>query len=756
MEESIYLIIAIVLVLLAVSDLIVGVSNDAVNFLNSALGSKVAPLRVILIVAAVGVVFGATSSSGMMEVARSGIFNPQAFYFSDVMLIFLAVMTTDIILLDLFNTFGLPTSTTVSVVSELLGAAVAVATVKIVRNSESLSDLPTYINSGKVLAIFSAILVSVVISFTVGAIVQYFSRLLFTFNYNRTMKYYGAVWGGIALTSITYFILIKGAHGFSFLDSAQKIWLDHHTMKILIASLVFWSVILQIFYWLFKINILRFIVLSGTFALAMAFAGNDLVNFIGVPLAGLESFITFHSSGASPDGMLMTSLQGKIPTPTMYLLIAGLIMVITLWLSKKAKSVVKTTLDLSDQEEINERFESSMFARTVVRETLRINKLINRILPPSTKRAIELRFDSKPFRKYVEKNPGVSFDLIRASVILVVSAILIALGTSMTLPLSTTYVTFMVAMGTSLADGAWGRESAVYRITGVVTVISGWFFTFISAFTLTFIIALIFTWTSYIGMILMLALAIFIIVKTHVFHNKKLKEEKHEEETASILSLDSDSIYERCSNDVVSLILAALKTYNKTINGLIGEKRKKLREDVKSIKYLLKEAKLLKKEVPITLQKLTEEAYESGHYYIEVIDHLREMLHCVSFIVNPAHDHVDNNHSPLNQFQTESLQELSKDIKTYVDEVVSSITKSKYTDSSAIIASSVGINEKINKIRKKQLKNIKKDAGSTRTNMLFLDILGETKGYVLNINGLYKSFQDFAEENKKKAFKKVF
>ena len=510
-----------VLFILAISDLIVGVSNDAVNFLNSAIGAKVAPLRVILIVAAAGILVGTTFSSGMMEVARKGIFYPGSFTFYNIMIIFIAVMLTDVLLLDLFNTFGLPTSTTVSIVFELLGGAVGIAIVTISARGESLSEMGNYINSGKALAIISGILVSVVVAFSVGTVVQYFSRMLFTFNFTRTMKYFGAIWGGIALTFITYFILIKGAKGTSFMSSEDIQWIVTHTALILGASLIAWTLIFQLLYWMFKFNVLKFIVLAGTFALAMAFAGNDLVNFIGVPLAGFASFKIFASAqNASADTFLMSSLAGQIKTPTLYLVIAGLIMVITLWLSRKARSVVKTTLQLSDQDIVDERFESSLVARSVVRQALRISKAVQVIVPNSALRKIEKRFDLKPFRAYIKQNPGVSFDLIRASVNLVVASILIAFATSLKLPLSTTYVTFMVAMGSSLADGAWGRESAVYRITGVVAVIGGWFFTALCAFTVSLIIALILYWSNLLGLLVLIPLAIFLVVKTHAFHSK--------------------------------------------------------------------------------------------------------------------------------------------------------------------------------------------------------------------------------------------
>ncbi|NCC72897.1 MAG: phosphate permease, partial [Sphingobacteriia bacterium] len=488
---DIYLIIVIVLIAFAISDLIVGVSNDAVNFLNSAIGSKVAPMYVIMIIASVGVAIGATFSSGLMEVARSGIFHPGEFTFSEIMVIFLAVMVTDIILLDLFNTFGLPTSTTVSIVFELLGSAVAVSVIKIYASSESLAELGKYINSAKALAIISGILLSVIISFTIGAIVQYFARLIFTFSYEKTLRYYGSIFGGLAITTITFFMIIKGAKGASFITEGMAQWLETHTFHIIVYGFIAWTALLQLLHWLFNVSIPKVIVLFGTFALAFAFAGNDLVNFIGVPLAGFESYKSFVATpGASPDTFFMGSLSHPIHTSTIYLLSAGIVMVITLWFSKKARSVVATSVDLSRQNTGEERFGASPLSRAIVRSSMALSKTFSGIIPDLIKSRIDKRFQiPKSIKKSGQSKDAASFDVIRASVNLVVAAALIALGTSLKLPLSTTYVTFMVAMGTSLADRAWGRDSAVYRVQGVFSVIGGWFLTAIVAFTVSFIIA---------------------------------------------------------------------------------------------------------------------------------------------------------------------------------------------------------------------------------------------------------------------------
>ncbi len=457
--------------------------------------------------------------------------------------------------------------------------------------------------------------------------------------------------------------------------------------------------------------------------------------------------------GASVTEFMMGSLAGKVQTPTMFLLIAGLIMVITLWLSRKAKSVVKTTLNLSDQDSVDERFNSSAFARSLVRQALLVNKTVQIVVPNRVLRWVEKRFDTKAFKASVRENPGVSFDLIRASVNLVVASILIAFATSLKLPLSTTYVTFMVAMGTSLADGAWGRESAVYRISGVVTVVGGWFFTAFSAFTVALLVALVLYWTHLYGLILVIPLVVFLLVKSHILHGKKAEKEIKEVEKYRIKTADGEGVYETCSENVTSLLMATSNSLTNAVDFLIREKRKKLKENKKIVKELNKQAKSLKKEVPKTLQQLTEESFESAHSYIEVIDYMREMMHCLSHIVNPSFDHVDNNHSPLTEQQRESLTEVSTLIESYITDLVASISNSDFSTNEYMIEKSHNISDLITKIRKKHLKSIKKEPVSTRTNMLFMDILSEAKNLSLHMNNIYKAFRDFSENNSKQTLK---
>lgn len=740
---TIYITLIGILVLLAISDLVVGVSNDAVNFLNSAIGSKAAPFKIIMIVAALGILVGATFSGGMMEVARKGIFHPQEFYFSEIMFIFLAVMVTDVILLDLFNTFGLPTSTTVSIVFELLGAAVAISIIKLANLPEdSTKELGDFINSGKALAIIFGILLSVVVAFSIGAIVQYFTRLLFSFNYKKRLKYIGGLWGGFAITAITYFILIKGAKGASFMTEEMKLLIQNNTLLILLGSFVFWSVLLQLLNWLVNLNILKLVVLVGTFSLAMAFAGNDLVNFIGVPLAGIESFKAFAANpGADPNLFLMDSLQGKVQTPTFYLLIAGLIMVLTLWFSKKAKGVVKTTLDLSRQGEGNERFGSSAVSRSLVRSSLNLGKYINYIVPVRVQNKIQKQFE--PYKEVPHsKEEAPAFDLIRASVNLVVASILIAFATSLKLPLSTTYVTFMVAMGTSLADKAWGRESAVYRITGVLSVIGGWFFTALSAFTVAFLLALLFYWGGIFTIGLMVIIACIVMYKTHAIHKSK---EFEKSQTESLEEISEENIVDRCNLTVSTTVLKVNKFYKEAIDGIINEDLKKLKQVSKEVNNLNLYAKGLKDDLNFTISKLHEDSVETGHFYVQVLDYLRELAHNINFIVKPCYEHVDNNHKNLIEVQVEELKLLQNEVDRILVNVKDMIVSNNYEQIDDIINLQQDLLLKLASIKKKQIKRIKREEVGTKNSLLYFTLTNETKNLLLNTVNLLKSQRDFTE-----------
>lgn len=742
--ETFYLIIIVVLFLLAISDLVVGVSNDAVNFLNSAVGSKAAHFKLILGVAALGVIIGCTFSSGMMEVARKGIFHPEHFYFSELILLFLAVMVTDVILLDAFNTFGMPTSTTVSIVFELLGAAVALSIIKIYTGSGDLG-MAEYINSGKALAIISGILLSVVIAFSAGVIIQYLTRLLFSFDYEKRLKYFGAIWGGIAIAAITYFMLIKGSKGASFMDDSLKDAINNNTFLIISLSFVAWTVILQLMIWFTKLDILKLIVLVGTFALAMAFAGNDLVNFIGVPLAGYNSYeIWSQSGGIAPDGLLMDGLAGKVPTPTFLLLLAGLIMTITLWTSKKARSVVKTSLDLGRQYEGAERFASYPVSRSLVRNFAKVATFVNDSLPANFKTAVSNQFDQRPFVAK-QANLGTeapSFDLIRASVTLVVASILIAIGTNLKLPLSTTYVTFMVFMGTSLADGAWGRESAVYRVSGVLSVIGGWFFTALAAFTVAFVFANIFYFGGTIAIVVVLIIAALIIYRSHKYHDKRMEEQAAFEKGLEEDTLSRAKIIELSTANLKKVFDGIKVLLNKTLEGLAKEDLTKLNATYQEFKDFRIQVEKMKQRANKAVDKVDDDQLEAVHLYILVADYLNEMATHVRNIIKPSLDHIDNNHKPLIASQIEELVEIQDKLNVRFDTIVEIFSAADSLGAKQLQEGLQTFVKAIRTFRKNQIKRIKNHEIGTRNSILYLNHLGEYRNLALFSNRIVKVFDE--------------
>lgn len=746
--DNIYLFFVIALFILAISDLVVGVGNDAVNFLNSAIGSKVAPYKVILAIAGAGVLVGTTFSSGMMEVARSGVFFPDQFYFNEIMILFLAVMITDIILLDTFNTFGLPTSTTVSIIFELLGAAVAVSLFKIYVSSDSIQDLGNYINSARALTIISGILLSVVVAFTVGAIVQFLSRVLFTFNFERNLPYFGALWGSLAITSIIYFILVKGASGSSFMTEQNVQWISDNTFLLLSSCFVVFAVISQILISLFKVNILRVIVLIGTFSIAMAFAGNDLVNFIGVPLAGYESYLFFiNDPTLDPTTYTMESLLEPVRTPTYFLLGAGIIMILALFFSKKARSVTQTEVDLARQTEGYERFSSSVFARTLVRKAMDFSQVLQKILPGSFFRFLDKRFDESlsKRRKKIRKDDA-HFDQVRASVNMFVASILIALATSLKLPLSTTYVTFMVAMGSSFSDRAWGRESAVYRITGVITVIGGWFFTAFTAFSAAFIFALFISWGGITAAIIAIIIAFGFVIRTNFIH-KRRSETKKKEEAKLTREWDEESVMKECKLNIKNTLLVVRDVHPGVINSFTREERKKLKKANKKIKDLNVYTKGLKKDVYITLKKLEEDYVDTGHHYVQVLDYLREIAHCLNFIIEPLYEHVENNHATTIPEQTKELTQLSSGMSELFGMILSIIESNDFEQMPKVIELNNALLDKIERIKLLQIKLIKAEKIGTRNSMVVFNLLTETKNVLLHTVNVLKSHRDFYLRN---------
>jgi phosphate/sulfate permease len=745
--EAYYILIIGVLFLLAVSILIIGVSNDAVNFLNSAIGSKAAPFPVILAIAGAGVMVGAVFSNGMMEVARKGIFHPEYFAFNEIMVIFLGVMLTNILLLDLFNTMGLPTSTTVSIVFGLLGAAMAVSIYKITSSNISIDKIGTYLNIESSVIIVMGIFLSVIIAFNVGLIVQWIVRMAFSFNLRGTSKYWTGLWGGFAITSILYFLLIKGAKGSTLITADMLTFIKDHTTRILLTSFAGWSVLFQILVMFTRVDILKITVLVGTFALAMAFAGNDLVNFIGVPLAGFESFKAFMASGGrDAGGFLMSALQKPVKTPLYFLIAAGIIMVLTLRFSKKSRSVTATTIDLSRQGEGSERFDSSSLARFIVRRTVEFGSGLEKILPAAVTGFVNSRFD--PERSGEDKPQKLAFDLVRASVNLVVASILIALGTSLRLPLSTTYVTFMVAMGTSLADGAWGRESAVYRITGVLTVIGGWFFTAVSAFIASFLIASLIFFGKFPVILILLGLSVFILLRTHAFHKRRSEKQTQLE---SEITQASPEVLRSCNEEVQSSIIKVSKILNLTYTNLFKENHKELKKLRKQAKHLSKDISQIHEDLPRTLKKFKETELECGHHYAHVVAYMKEMSNSLSHIIQPAFNHLDNNH-PLDKGQNETMKDFNNRVQDFFHYVVTLMKKRNLEDLSKLISRRDELIDLANDIFRSRIKILKKTHKGTKVTVTYMEMLVETKNLLLSVVQLVKAdfnlLESFTSTNK--------
>ncbi|HRX23100.1 MAG: inorganic phosphate transporter [Chitinophagales bacterium] len=654
---GIYIIFLVVLFILAISDLIVGVSNDAVNFLNSAIGAKVASRRTILIVAGLGIALGATFSSGMMEVARKGIFNPQMFMFDEIMVIFVAVMLTDILLLDFFNTFGLPTSTTVSIVFELLGSATAIAAYKIVTENGSWSSLGDYINQEQAIFIISGIFISVLVAFAVGLVVQYLTRLIFTFDYEKQMRKFGGIFGGIAITVIVDFILLKGAKGTSFMPASAVTWIEQNTMLINGVGFIVWTIVCQIAIVVFRMNILRFIVLLGTFALAMAFAGNDLVNFIGVPIAGLISYQHWAGSGVAPDALGMDFLATSVRTDTYLLVLAGTIMTLTLIFSRKARSVTATSVDLGRQGLGTERFRPNWLSRMIVGGSISLGNAGRSIMPGSVNKGIEKRFSNSDGLSGGEKDKP-AFDLVRASVNLMVAAVLIAFATSLKLPLSTTYVSFMVAMGASLSDRAWNRDSAVYRVAGVVNVIGGWFLTAIVAFSCSALVALFIINTGVIGLLLVGALVLFFVIRSSRIH-KKMEAEK-DESWAGIIDgnqIELDVLKTETAGYIRSTFKLIYDLYEDLIQTLEAEKSGHIDRYRKELKKLRKQVRDVQTSMYVRLQKLNTGG-DAGLRYVELMHELQNVQQPIQLIATMTIDHLRNFHHPVAESQLEELDKV--------------------------------------------------------------------------------------------------
>jgi len=734
--DNIYIVIVLVLLGLAALDLVVGVANDAVNFLNSSIGSKVAPLWLILTVASVGVIIGSLFSTGMMEIARSGVFYPEKFTFASIMMLFLAVMITDVILLDVFNTFGLPTSTTVSLIFELLGAAVAVSLFTIWQNNEVV-DLTQYINTGKALKIISGIFISVAISFAVGSIIMYISRLIFSFHYDKSFRYIGAIWGGIALTAIAYFAILKGLKSTTLISKESLTYLDEHTWTILSYTFIGMTALMALLQHVFKVKILTVIILSGTAALALSFAGNDLVNFIGVFMAGLSSYEyaqEFVAAGGNIDNLYMSRLTEAVVVDWRYLVGAGVIMVLALWFNKKSRSVTKTEVNLSRQGEGLEQFSSTGASRSLVRNALNVGRFVKYITPVKLTNFVESRF--KPLEK---KSPGdPSFDLIRASVNLTVAAMLISLGTSLKLPLSTTYVTFMVAMGTSLADRAWGRESAVYRITGVLTVISGWFLTAFVAFTVSALIAFALMYGGIYAIIGLILLVVFMLIQFTIVHKKRTAKDE-EKESAGSINNEQDLILS-CSSEMQQAIETTIRIYRSTLNGLFNEDRRLLNQLHKESDTLYRKYKNRRHyEVVPTLKRIETASVEVEQFYIQVIDYFYEISKSLKVMTESSYKYIDDNHEGFSKEQVSDLTRLSEQVIDVVTEFEKMIQSWDYSKFDNLLDKRHLIADYYAQATANQIKRAKSKASGTRNSILFLSLLNETKIIALQSSNLMKS-----------------
>lgn len=747
---DIYILMLVALTVLAIIDLVVGVSNDAVNFLNSAVGSKAISIKSILIIASVGVAVGAITSSGMMEVARKGIFNPAEFYFDEIMFIFLAVMITDVLLLDIFNSLGMPTSTTVSIVFELLGAAVAMALIKISNeDSETISNLGKYINSEKALLIISGILLSVFIAFIIGALVQFLSRLLYSFHFEKRKSYVNALFGGFAITAITYFIFVKGMKGTPFYDDIKYL-IEGKTFQIIVYGFIVWTLLSHFFISVFKVNILRFIVIIGTFSLAMAFAGNDLVNFIGVPIAAWNSYQEWDASGMAAHEFSMGVLADKVPSNPLLLLLAGLIMVATLWFSKKAKTVVETGINLSRQGLGHEKFQPTLVSRIVVRGAILFNQGISKIIPQNTLKWVDSKFQKPVIELPKDKSFELpAFDMVRASVNLFIAGILISIGTSLKLPLSTTYVTFMVAMGTSLADRAWGRESAVYRVAGVFNIIGGWFLTAFSAFTVAAVLAYIIYLGEIVSVSILLIIVLFLLGKSSIRHTKKAKEQKKKNymERAELITIKE--VINESSDHISEVVRRVNKLFTNVVKDLATHDLNKLSKTEKHVKKLNKEVNELKADVFYFIKSLDETSVKASRFYILVLGYLQDVTQSIEYISTISYNHVNNNHKHLKKPQIADLNAINHELKILLNRIEADFSEKSFDDLLIILDEKQNIFSHVSNSIDKQIARIRTEESSPRNTTLYFGILLETKDLISALMSLLQLYQEFYVQDKK-------
>ena len=746
--SAIYFLIVVFLLCLALFDLYVGVSNDAVNFLQSAVGARVAAFRTILFVASAGVILGAVMSSGMMDVARHGIMMPDRYAMSEVMVVFLAVMVTDVIVLDVFNSLGMPTSTTVSLVFELLGGTFILATIKMIGDETlTYNDL---LNSDKALSVIIAIFVSVAIAFVFGTIVQWISRVVFTFNYKKHMKYSVAIFGGIAFTALSYFIFLKGVVKSAYIPEATRTWIEANTQMLLVATFVASAIAMEVLH-LLRINVFKFVVLMGTFALAMAFAGNDLVNFIGVPLAGLDAFndYTANSAGATPSTYLMTSLMESAKTPPFYLFIAGVIMIVAMATSKKAQNVIKTSVDLARQDEGDEMFGSSRAARSIVRATQESSSVLSRYIPKRLSTWIDSRFNKQD----AELNDGAAFDIIRAAVNLVLASMLITIGTNYKLPLSTTYVTFMVAMGSSLADRAWSRESAVFRVTGVLSVIGGWFITAGVAFGACALVCICMFYGGILAKVLFIALVIFLLIRSNRQYKKKeLEGDKEDVFRLMMRTRDPEIVWDLLSKHVSRtqsfVTRFAMQQFNNIIDGLESEKPSLLRRSNRELSNEKDELKKYRRQELLALRKVpTSIAIERNTWFHLGINSSEQFIYCLRRMLDPVKEHVDNSFNPLPKLYIDEFEPIRQRINDLMKQTDSMISTRRFNNYRNILEEADVCKDELSVVRKRHIDRIQQahDNQMLQVSLVYLNILQESQQLLSNMRHQLRAAKKFIE-----------
>ena len=739
----------IALAILAITDLMVGVSNDAVNFLNSAIGSQAVSFRTIMIVASIGVAVGALYSNGMMEIARNGIFTPSMFSFNDVIVIFLAVMITDVLLLDIFNSLGLPTSTTVSIIFSLLGASVALAVYKVYVSDGDFNTLSNYINTEKATEIVYSILLSVALSFALGTLVQYVSRLIFTFHIESRYKYVGALFGGIAMTAITFFILVKGLKSITFVPSEVKDFIKDSPLTIIAYSFLLWTTVCQLLISVFKYSIFKFIIIVGTFGLALAFAGNDLVNFIGVPIAAFQAYEIWSAPGQTlgASEFMMSGLEKEnLPAPFIFLALAGTIMVYTLWTSKKAKAVIETEQNLSRQGEGNEKYSANLLSRNIVRGMMYLGNIFSFILPKSLQRKLDAQFVPLEYKGKRDEQP--MFDVVRASVNLIVASILISIGTSMKLPLSTTYVTFMVAMGTSFADRAWDRESAVYRVAGVFNVIGGWFVTAIAAFLSSAIIAYILFVGEVFAFFAFMIIVVVFFFRSNQVHKNKLKES---EEIKSLRREDIGTVKEMITESSAQISKVFRKSsalYSNVIDNLGLQDLAKLKENKKDQKKLEKEIDELKSNVFYFIKNLDDNSVEASKFYILILGYLQDMVQSIDYITTASHSHVNNNHKKLKFNQIRDLKTIDRQLQNLLQLLEDSFKAEDFYKIDLILKDKEVVLNTISGLITKQILRIRTTETSPKNTKLYFSLLLETNDLAKSIMNLLELFKEFNQLNK--------